>query len=56
MPVADGAADRTVTGDGASALAYTGSPLLWKLLGGLLAMAMGLGLGVLGRRRVGVVG
>jgi hypothetical protein len=52
-------ADRTVTGATAgtdSTLAYTGSPLLWKLLGGLLAIALGLGLTVLSRRRAGVLG
>jgi hypothetical protein len=55
----NGSADRTVTGANAgteSALAHTGSPLLWKLLGGLLVMVLGLGLTVLGRRRAGVLG
>jgi len=38
------------------ALAYTGSPVVQLLLGGLLALVLGLGLTLLGRRRAGGLG
>ena len=58
MPASGDTADRTRTGataGDASSLAYTGSPVVPMLLAGLLAMGLGFGVRLLGRRRVDVL-
>jgi hypothetical protein len=60
QPASVGTASPSVTGEtageGASTLAYTGGPVVPLLLAGLLAMVLGLGVRLLGRRRAGVLG